>query len=206
MILTVNEWKKMILSASDLFEQNVTPLSELDAIIGDGDHGITIGKIAAFLRQKAEDDSITETADLFDEIGMGLLGLPGGSACPLYGTYLGAFGEDMREGDCDESVMKAMFLHAFDEFNETSGAKVGDKTMMDALIPATDAIRKTEGSAAEILRAAADAAKDGADATVNFVAKFGRARNYKERTLGYKDPGAVSMSLLFEGFARALES
>ena len=204
MILTLEIWKKMLNSAADLMMENVTPLSELDAIVGDGDHGITVGKIAALIKEEAEKAQDVES--LFETIGMKLMNLPGGSACPLYGLFFGGFVEDIPEGDCDEAKMKAMFVSAFNEFDDMSHAKVGDKTMMDALIPATEAIKATEGTPAEILRAAADAAAKGAEDTVNYVAKFGRARAYKERTLGYADPGAKSMSLVFEGFARALES
>lgn len=204
MILTLDIWKKMLNSAADLLIENSAALSELDGIVGDGDHGITVAKIGALIKEQTP--LATDIDGLLSTIGMKLMSLPGGSACPLYGLFFGGFVENIPEGDCDVAKMKAMFVSAFDEFNDMSHAKIGDKTMMDALIPATEAIKATDGTPAQILRAAADAAAKGAEDTVNYVAKFGRARAYKERTLGFADPGAKSMSYVFEGFARALES
>jgi len=204
MILTVDIWKKMLNTVADLFTENIGPLSELDAKIGDGDHGITIGKIADLIREQIA--ACDDTATLFKAIGKKLRSLPGGSACPLYGTFFAGFGRGMPEGDCDEAAMKVMFQSAFTRLNDLSGAQVGQKTMMDALIPGNEAIQKAEGDAAAILRAGAEAAKAGSEATKDMISKFGRARTYGERTLGFADPGSVSMSLVFEGFARAVES
>ena len=205
MYLTTADWKRMLDSAGAILAENAELLSKIDAQTGDGDHGITVGKIAAFLRETAAGDE-TGLRALFEDLGSGIMSIPGGSAGPLYGTFFGGFAEGVPEGGCGEADLKAMVQAGYEEFGSISGAKVGDKTMMDALIPANEAIQTASGTPAEILRAGADAAKKGADATENFVAKFGRAKNYKEKTLGHKDPGAVSMSLIFEGFARALES
>ena len=90
---------------------------------------------------------------------------------------------------------------------EQSRAKVGDKTMMDAIIPAVEAMEAAaaEGkSAEEMLDDAAKAAEKGAEATRNMQAKYGRARNLGERTIGHKDPGATSMSLIFRAFAESI--
>ena len=85
-----------------------------------------------------------------------------------------------------------------------SGAKVGDKTMMDALIPASEAIAAYSGtSEEELFAAAARAAADGAEASKQFVSKFGRAKSYGAKTIGTPDAGAVSMSCFFQGLAQA---
>lgn len=85
-----------------------------------------------------------------------------------------------------------------------SGAKVGDKTMMDALIPASQAIAAYTGSSEnELFTLAAKAATEGAEATKGFVSKFGRARSYGEKTIGTPDAGAMSMSYFFQGLAQA---
>ena len=94
-----------------------------------------------------------------------------------------------------------MLGHALEELSALSKAKVGDKTMMDALIPATEAALACPGSEEEMLRAAAQAAAEGAEASRNFVSKFGRARSYGEATIGTPDAGAVSMSRFFAGLA-----
>ena len=96
-----------------------------------------------------------------------------------------------------------MFAKGLEELDDMSGAKVGDKTMMDALIPASQAIAAYSGSdEAELFAAAAQAAAAGAEASKNFVSKFGRAKSYGEKTIGTPDAGAMSMSRFFQGLAR----
>ena len=98
--------------------------------------------------------------------------------------------------------LKAMFAGAYEALADISGAKVGDKTMMDALIPATEAIAAYDGAdEAGLLAAAAAAAAAGAENSRNFVSKFGRAKSYGEQTIGTPDAGAVSMAYFFRGLA-----
>ena len=113
--------------------------------------------------------------------------------------------EDAPEGDeIDVSGIKAVFKRAFEELDSVSGAKVGDKTMMDALIPASEAIASYKGSDEnELFAIAARAAADGAEASRQFVSKFGRAKSYGTQTIGTPDAGAVSMAYFFRGLARA---
>ena len=93
---------------------------------------------------------------------------------------------------------------ALEELNDMSGAQVGDKTMMDALIPASQAIVAYEGDDADgLFAAAAQAAAQGAEATKELVSKFGRAKSYGTKTIGTPDAGAMSMSYFFQGLARA---
>ena len=99
--------------------------------------------------------------------------------------------------------LKAIFAKALEELEDMSGAKVGDKTMMDALIPASEAVAAYTGdSADELFDAAAQAAAQGAEATKQYVSKFGRAKSYGTKTIGTPDAGAVSMSWFFQGLAR----
>ena len=84
-----------------------------------------------------------------------------------------------------------------------SGAEVGDKTMMDAVIPASEAIAAYSGDEAGLFATAAQAAQDGAENSKNFVSKFGRAKSYGEKTIGTPDAGAVSMARFFKGLAQA---
>jgi dihydroxyacetone kinase-like protein len=103
--------------------------------------------------------------------------------------------------------LAAMFRAGLDGMSEQSKANVGDKTMMDAIMPAVDAMEAAAGEGKSIVDMFADAAKaaaDGAEATKGMQAKFGRARNLGERTIGHKDPGATSMSLIFQSFADSI--
>ena len=101
----------------------------------------------------------------------------------------------------DSEGLKAMLEGCLAAMEDITTARIGDKTMMDALIPATEAALACPGSEEEILRAAAQAAAEGAEASRNFVSKFGRARSYGEATIGTPDAGAVSMSRFFAGLA-----
>ena len=129
--------------------------------------------------------------------------LNGGSAVPLWNTWLDALQEEAPEGDAvDAAQLKAMFAHALEELSDMSGAEVGDKTMMDAFTPACRAIAETEGDEAALLAAAASAAEEGAERTKGFASKFGRAKSYGDKTIGTPDAGAVSMARFFAGLAR----
>ena len=101
--------------------------------------------------------------------------------------------------------MKAMFAGGLANVQQQTKAKPGDKTMMDALVPAVEAIQAaTSDDIKEILTAGAKAALAGAEATVQMKANFGRARNYGERSIGFADSGATSWSCMLASFAEAL--
>ena len=104
-----------------------------------------------------------------------------------------------------QQKIKTVFISgSVEEMEDITTAKVGDKTMMDALIPAVEAAQNAEGDAKAVLNAAAAAAQAGAKASENFVSKFGRARSYKEQTIGTPDAGAVSTSLFITGLAEGI--
>ena len=177
-------------------------LSDIDARFGDADHGLTMSKIAGAISDAvaAAEGGIQS---MLDDAAMAVMELNGGSAVPLWNTWLDGMQEGAPEGDeIDVAGLKAMFASALEALEDISGAKVGDKTMMDALIPATEAVEAYEGSdEAGLFTAAAAAAAEGAENSKNFVSKFGRAKSYGEQTIGTPDAGAVSMSYFFRGLA-----
>lgn len=179
-------------------------LTEIDSHFGDADHGLTMKKIAGAIDSavKGSDGGIKE---MLDDAAMAVMVLNGGSAVPLWNAWLDGMQEGAPEGDeIDVPGIKAVFKRAFEELDGVSGAKVGDKTMMDALIPASEAIAAYEGSDEnELFAIAARAAADGAEASRQFVSKFGRAKSYGTQTIGTPDAGAVSMAYFFRGLARA---
>ena len=177
-------------------------LSDIDARFGDADHGLTMSKIAGAI-SGAVSASEGGIQSMLDDAAMAVMELNGGSAVPLWNTWLDGLQEGAAEGD-EISIegLKDMFAHALSALEDISGAKVGDKTMMDALIPATEAVGAYEGSdEAGLFAAAAAAAAEGAENSKNFVSKFGRAKSYGEQTIGTPDAGAVSMACFFRGFA-----
>ena len=176
-------------------------LTEIDSKFGDADHGITMSKISAAI-ETAVEESQGGIKAMLDDAAMAVMMINGGSAVPLWNTWLDGLAEASPEGEeLDAEGLKHMLGHALEELSALSKAKVGDKTMMDALIPATEAALACPGSEEEMLRAAAQAAAEGAEASRNFVSKFGRARSYGEATIGTPDAGAVSMSRFFAGLA-----
>lgn len=177
-------------------------LSDIDARFGDADHGLTMSKIAGAI-SGAVSASEGGIQSMLDDAAMAVMELNGGSAVPLWNTWLDGLQEGAAEGD-EISIegLKDMFAHALSALEDISGAKVGDKTMMDALIPATDAVGAYEGSdEAGLFAAAAAAAAEGAENSKNFVSKFGRAKSYGEQTIGTPDAGAVSMACFYRGLA-----
>lgn len=206
MKLTVQEFERMFGNAAALLSENTGLLSEIDSRFGDGDHGVTIGKIAKLLQSKLPQLHTQSLKSWFDDLGMAVMGVSGGSAGPLYGTLLGGFGVPLAEDTCevDAALLKQMFAGALSEMQGISNAKVGDKTMMDALIPAVEAAQAAPDEVAAVLKAASEAAQAGAKQSEQFVSKFGRARSYKEQTIGTPDAGAVSTALLIRGLAEGL--
>jgi dihydroxyacetone kinase-like protein len=134
--------------------------------------------------------------------------IDGGSTGPLWGSLFVGMSTGVGEADSlDCGAVADAFEAGLAKIQKQSKAQVGDKTMMDALIPAVGAIRTAADASASIndaMSAAAQAAAEGAEATAGMQAKFGRARNLGERVIGHIDPGATSMSLLFKAFSEAL--
>ena len=175
-------------------------LTEIDSHFGDADHGVTMTKIAQAIAGSIP--SAGGIKGMLEDAAMEVMMINGGSAVPLWNTWLDGLAEAAPEGDeLDAEGLKQMLGHALEELAALSKAKVGDKTMMDALIPATEAALACQGSEDDIFAAAAKAALEGAEASRNFVSKFGRARSYGEATIGTPDAGAVSMSRFFAGLA-----
>lgn len=200
--MTKTEFSARLKNACARVRSAEQELTDIDAKFGDADHGLTMAKIAGAIEQAVE-ESEGSIQEMLDDAAMAVMMLNGGSAVPLWNTWL----DGMQEGapdaeEVDVAGIQAIFAKAFEELDDMSGAKVGDKTMMDALIPASEAIAAYTGSdEKELFAAAAQAAAQGAENSKNFVSKFGRARSYGEKTIGTPDAGAVSMSYFFQGLA-----
>ena len=179
-------------------------LTEIDSRFGDADHGLTMSKIAKAI-SAAAGESEGGIQAMLDDAAMAVMVLNGGSAVPLWNTWLDGLQEEAPEGnEIDTAGIQAIFAKALKALSDMSGAKVGDKTMMDALIPTSGAIAAYTGAdEQELFTAAAKAAAQGAENSKNFVSKFGRAKSYGEQTIGTPDAGAMSMSYFFQGLAQA---
>lgn len=181
-------------------------LSRLDSAIGDGDHGTTILRTMETVERAVEEGAPT-LQELLSKVAWAVMGCDGGSTSPLLGSFfLGMSDAVAGRPGLDHAALVAMFDGGVQKLARQSRAKAGDKTMMDAFLPALEALKTSD--AAQGMRAAlaraAEAAAQGAEATKAMRAKFGRARNLGDRVLGHPDPGAVSVSLLFKGFSQGV--
>ena len=202
--MTKDEFKIRLQHACDKVIACEPLLTEIDSHFGDADHGITMTKICNVIKHSLDEDS-DSIKSMLSNAADSILTLSGGSAVPLWNTWLDGLQEDAPDSnEIDISGIKAIFAKAFSEFSDMSGAQVGDKTIMDALAPASDSIASYSGdNESELFTLAAQAAVKGTEATKNFKAKYGRAKSYGAKTIGTPDAGAKSMSCFFEGLAES---
>jgi phosphoenolpyruvate---glycerone phosphotransferase subunit DhaL len=186
---------------------NVDLLTKLDSVTGDGDHGTAMLRSMEAIEKAIDEHSEAGVKELLSKAGWGVMSAAGGSTGPLLGSFLVGMGTGLGAcAELDGPALSAVICGGIGQMHKHSKAQVGDKTMMDALLPAAEVLQANEASAApgELMKLAAEAAAEGAERTKGMLAKFGRARNLGERVLGHADPGATSMSLILAGFAEAL--
>ena len=198
---------RMLESAIGQIRANHEMLSRLDSAVGDGDHGTTILRTMEAVAKAISENSGTVIKDLLAKVAWDVMDCDGGSTGPLLGSFFMGMSDAIAgKSDLDCAALVAMFEGGILKLAKQSRAKVGDKTMMDAFLPALDALQAAapSGSIRTTLQQAAEAAAEGAEATKQFRAKFGRARNLGDRVIGHADPGAVSASLILKGCGEAL--
>lgn len=188
---------------------NKDHLTHLDAAIGDADHGINLVRgFSAALAALAEKAPDTPGAVLMT-VGGTLISKVGGASGPLYGTAFRRAGKAMgTEPDVSAELLGAALQAALDGVTGLGAAAEGDKTMVDALAPAVRAYQQalTAGAAeVDAVRAAANAAAAGAEATIPMQALKGRASYLGPRSVGHQDPGATSTALLLAALVTALD-
>jgi phosphoenolpyruvate---glycerone phosphotransferase subunit DhaL len=189
----------------DLVIKNQAELTELDSAIGDADHGINMVRGMSAVMQQLDGMHPADVNELLKTVAMTLVSSVGGASGPLYGTFFLRF--ERTTGSASELDLTALATGlgaGLAGIVERGKAERGDKTMVDALAPALDemaAVINKGGDLAAALIAARDAAAAGRDATLPLVARKGRASYLGERSAGHIDPGAASMSLLFDALA-----
>jgi dihydroxyacetone kinase-like protein len=189
----------------DLVIKNQAELTELDSAIGDADHGINMVRGMSAVMQQLDGMHPADVNELLKTVAMTLVSSVGGASGPLYGTFFLRF--ERTTGSASELDLTALATGlgaGLAGIVERGKAERGDKTMVDALAPALDemaAVINKGGDLAAAVIAARDAAAAGRDATLPLVARKGRASYLGERSAGHIDPGAASMSLLFDALA-----
>jgi len=193
---------------ADEVTNHADELTRLDSEIGDADHGSNMRRGMTAVVGKLDAAPDAAPAALLKSAGMTLVSTVGGASGPLYGTFFLRMGTSAGDRAEFDGAAFAAALRAGLEGVVTRGkAQLGDKTMVDALTPAVDALDAALADGASLkdaLRAAATAAREGADATVPLVARKGRASYLGERSAGHRDPGATSTTLLLEAAAESL--
>ena len=201
--LTIDNFKTMLTTALANIKAREDEFSKLDAVIGDGDHGQAI--VTAMSAIVATAEKGTEFKSMLNDMGFDVMLQVSGSTSTLLGAFFLGMSDHVSGTQLDATAVKAMFAGGLTNVQKQTKAQKGDKTMMDALIPAVEAIQACDSADVKaILTAGAEAAVKGAEATKEMKANFGRARNYGERSIGYADSGASSWSCMFDAFAKAL--
>jgi dihydroxyacetone kinase-like protein len=208
MSCTANGVADALRAAARVIAAHRAELVELDRAIGDGDHGENMNRGFTAIVSSLDALAPDTPAAALKMAATTLISKVGGAAGPLYGTaFLRASTAIGGVSELDAAAVAAGLRAALDGVQARGKAVEGDKTMVDALIPAVAAaeqVAATEGAdIAAVLTAAADAAAKGAESTVDLVARKGRASYLGERSVGHLDPGARSTSLLLGALAKA---
>ena len=199
--LNAEDCRQMLLYIADKILANEPYLTEVDSAIGDGDHGIGMATGMKNVKEVLLDmEGEKNVYSIFEEAGKAMLLSMGGASGVIFGSlYLeGALGTESKDYLTAEDL-KAMEEKSLKAIQERGKASVGDKTMVDALAPAVEAMQQhyTEGLEKMLEEAEAGALR-GVENTKDCIARFGRAKSLGERALGFQDAGATSTWLIFQ--------
>lgn len=192
-------FQRWMTTVAEMIEEQADQLTDLDSAIGDADHGDNLRRgFRAVVAAQDEERPETPSAVLV-LAGRTLISSVGGASGPLYGTLLRRTGKALGSTpQVDLAAIRAALDAGVQGVAQLGGAKARDKTMLDALLPAVDAL--SSGPAA-----AAEAARQGAADTIPLQARKGRASYLGERSVGHQDPGATSAALLITAFAKVAD-
>jgi len=201
-VVTVRQLEQWLRAFAALVSDQKAYLTDLDAAIGDADHGINMDRGMSAVVGKLDTDQPQAVDALLKLVGMTLVSSVGGASGPLYGTFFLRAGAACGPSTdlSAEDVAKALRA-GLEGLVARGKPELGDKTMFDALDPALDAFDAAIAVGADAAHAFADAwaaCTAGRDATIPMVARKGRASYLGERSVGHQDPGATSAALLFE--------
>ncbi|WP_194916594.1 dihydroxyacetone kinase subunit DhaL [Catenulispora rubra] len=199
-------WVQAIAAAMD---QNKDHLTQLDSAIGDADHGVNMQRGFTAVGAALDGFQAAGVGEVLVKTGTTLISSVGGAAGPLYGTFFRATGKQLSGPTADAEQLAAAFDAGLAGVQKLGAAVLGDKTMVDALVPALAAFgesaRAGESEAVAAEKAAA-AAEIGAQDTTPLQARKGRASYLGARSIGHQDPGATSTALVFRALAEVLKS
>lgn len=200
---TIEAGGKIVENFVPVIQTNKQYLSDLDGLIGDGDHGVNMNKGFTLFEAQVDEQTgdLPQNLKLLSKI---LMGSIGGSMGPLYGMLFRGMAKGCADHQVvDKAVMLEILKAGLNEVRKVSEAQVGDKTLMDVLIPSVTSYEQaiTTHSFVDSLEAMRQAAIAGRDSTEDLVAKFGRSSRLGERSRGVLDAGSVSCCLILESLA-----
>jgi phosphoenolpyruvate---glycerone phosphotransferase subunit DhaL len=201
------ELKDAILAGARDLIQREEELSRLDSYVGDGDHGVTIRKGYLKVIKSLESEPAKNPFDVLFITATALADVMGGAIGPILASlFLGMGSSVQGKDELSLKDVADMFSSGLASLQEIGGAKPGDRTLVDALAPAVQALQDAPAgtSIKTALLQASAAAAEGTKATANMVAKLGRAKNLGAKSLGYIDAGATSMSYFLQAFANQI--
>ncbi len=207
--IDIAQTKQMMICVADSIIESKSYLTEIDSQIGDGDHGIGMAGGLTKARAKLLETEVFEDVNqVFKAVGHTMLMSMGGASGVIFGTMIegGARTMDSRMVlDC--ATFTELMKGSQAALSKRDKAQVGDKTMLDAFVPAIEAMgnAKTD-DLVELFTLAEKAAKQGVENTKNYIAKFGRAKSLMERSIGFQDAGATSVWIIFRAMKEYLES
>lgn len=207
--LTYAQVREMLIYVADQVIASKDYLTEVDSQIGDGDHGLGMERGMKKAREKLLTmESGSNVYALFQEMGKTMLMSMGGASGVIFGTMFmgGAKGKAESESLNAEQLAELM-ADSLAQIKERGKAQVGDKTMVDALEPAVDAMKACagQGDLGDMLAKAEEAAKQGVENTKNCQAKYGRAKSLMERAIGHQDAGATSTWIIFRAMSEFVQ-
>jgi phosphoenolpyruvate---glycerone phosphotransferase subunit DhaL len=198
-VLDADFFRRWMTATAASVEREAERLTALDSPIGDADHGSNLHRGFAAVRSVLEKEAPDTPGAVLVLAGRQLISTVGGASGPLYGTLLRRTGKALGDAaEVSEADLAAALRAGVDAVMTLGGAAPGDKTMIDALVPAVDALDRS-------FAAARTAAEEGALATTPLQARKGRASYLGERSIGHQDPGATSAALLVAALADTAE-
>jgi dihydroxyacetone kinase-like protein len=199
-VLDADFFRRWMTATAASVDREAQHLTALDSPIGDADHGSNLQRGFRAVATVLEKEAPSTPGAVLMLAGRQLVSTVGGASGPLYGTLLRRTGKALGDGaEVSEEELARALRTGVEAVMALGGAAPGDKTMIDALVPAVDAL-------GESFAAARAAAERGAQATTPLQARKGRASYLGERSIGHQDPGATSAALLVAGLSEAAEA
>lgn len=209
MKINLGDFKNILINTANTIEDNVDYLTELDAKIGDGDHGVNMSKGFKMIKKKLSAEVFSDIGEMLITSGRVLLDQIGGAMGPLYGGGLVSAGMALKgKTTIAKNDLYILFSSILASVKSLGGAKLGDKTMVDTLEPFVAEYKKQmkKNDLIDTFKKALTKAKEGMESTRNMISKVGRSSRLLERSKGHIDVGAASSYLILKSFYKYLKN